>query len=127
MRFATTALLAVLVAGCNWLVDPARTCSDQAVDYGSGVEVSGAFVTTAARVRSLYPNAAQMIPEAEEPDHALIVLCYLDGALPKGPPPTEDGQPPPSFDRAVIAVVGETGIPLTMGYQEHIRVADPNE
>lgn len=120
-------LLAISVAGCGWLADPAGTCAEQAADYGRDFTVAGAFATTAGRIRSLYPAARQMIPDEQEPDGETVILCYLDGELPKGPPPIGGGEIQPSFDRAVVAVVNETGTPLVMGYRVDIAVTDPND
>ena len=123
MRGVVLAVLAVAVVGCGWLVDPGRTCAEQAADYGPDFSVAGAFTTTVGRIRTLYPTAGQQIPETGE----TVVLCYLDGELPKGPPPDDGGEIPPSFDRAVVAVVNETAIPLVLGYQDDIPVTDPTE
>lgn len=122
IRVVILPLLAVALAGCGWLVDPASACAEQAADYGPNFSVAGAFATSAGRIRTLYPTAGEQIPETGE----TIVLCYLDGELPKGPPP-DGGAIPPSFDRAVVAVVNETAVPLVLGYQNDIPVADPTE
>jgi len=120
------AILAVSVAGCGWLADPPRTCVQQAAEYGPDFSVAGAFATTASRVRSLYPTASEVLPETDGADGETVVLCYLDGELPKGPPPAGD-EIPPSYDRVVVAVLNEMGTPLVMGYQVDIQVTDPNE
>jgi hypothetical protein len=75
----------------------------------------------------LFPTAGPQIPEEEEPDAETVILCYLDGELPKGPPPNDGGEIPPSYDRAVVAVVSETAVSLVLGYQDDISVIDPNE
>jgi hypothetical protein len=123
MRVLFMPLLAIVVVGCGGLVDPASTCAEQAADYGPGFSVAGAFATSAGRIRSLYPTAGEQLPETGE----TIVLCYLDGELPNGPPPDDGGAIPPSFDRAVVAVVNGTAVPLVLGYQNDIPVADPTE
>jgi hypothetical protein len=108
----------------DWSDDPGQTCAEQAADYGPDFTVAGAFATTAGRIRALYPTAAEQIPEAGQPDGEAVVLCYLDGELPKGPPPDDGGEVPPTFDRAVVAVVNEISVPLVLG-QDDIPVTDP--
>lgn len=108
------AFLTVAMVGCGGLVDPGRTCAEQAADYGPDFSVAGAFATTAGRIRTLYPTAGQQIPD-------------IDGGLPKGPPPDNERKIAPSFDRAVVAVVNETAIPLVLGCQDDIPVTDPTE
>lgn len=127
VRAFVAALLVLSAVSCGWLADPSRTCTEQATDYGPGFSVAGAFATTAGRVRSLYPTANQLIPEGVEPDGETVILCYLDGELPKGPPPIGGGEIEPNFDRAVVAVVNETATPLLMGYRDDIAVRDPSE
>jgi hypothetical protein len=123
MRVAFVALLAVVLTACGWRVDPVTTCTDQAADYGPSFSVAGAFAASAGRIRQLYPAAGEQVPETA----GTVILCYLDGPLSKGPPPENGGAIPPSFDRAVVAVINDAGVPLVLGYQADIPVADPTE
>lgn len=56
MKALVSWLLTISVAGCGWLTDPTRTCTEQAADYGPDFSVAGAFATTTGRIRSLYPT-----------------------------------------------------------------------
>ena len=48
-----------------------------------------------------------------------------DGQIPKGPPPGTDGTIPPSFDRAVVVIVGQNTIFVSAGYSQDLPIQDP--
>ncbi len=53
-------------------------------------------------------------------------LCYIDGEIPKGPPPPLSGTIPPSFDRVVVVVaVGQDVIPVAAGYRQNLAFQAP--
>lgn len=119
-------LTVLLLASCGLLSDPAGTCANAAAEYGADFEVAGAFATTAERVTAIYPDAPQQIAASGAADDEGVTLCYLDGELPKGPPPDDGGVIPRSFDRAVVAVIRDVSVPLVLGYAEDVPVADPS-
>jgi hypothetical protein len=53
------------------------------------------------------------------------ILCYIDGQIPKGPPPPLSGTVPPSFDRAVIVVIDGQPDLIMAGYHDRVPVVAP--
>ena len=54
-------------------------------------------------------------------------MCWIDAPIPKSPPPTPDGGPPPRFDRAVVGIrADDGGIELIKaGYRDSLHVEAP--
>ena len=51
-------------------------------------------------------------------DDEPATVCYIDGNIPKGPPPGRNGSVPPSYDRDVMVVVGDNAFQIALGYKE---------
>lgn len=101
-------------------VDP---CAASAAAY-NGV-VAGSFVTTVGSIRALDQLHIEPQRWPGIPDSHPAVLCYIDGQIPKGPPPPISGTIPPSFDRAVIAVVDGQSDLIMAGYRDNLPVVAP--
>ena len=52
-------------------------------------------------------------------------VCYIDGQIPKDPPPPMSGTIPPSFDRAVVVVVDQNAIFVSAGYRQNLPIESP--
>jgi hypothetical protein len=123
-------LVAALLAACG--LSPR--------DTASATEAPPAACITAAHddqgmVAASYRSTVgviQQLPYARgDPqlaDHAAseeATVCYIDGHIPKGPPPPSSGTNPPSFDREVLVVIGDQSYPLVLGYQRDIPIQIP--
>ena len=86
--------------------------------------VAATFHSTIGVIRRLpaVANNPQLASYAEDEE---ATICYIDGQIPKGPPPPASRTIPPSFDRAVLVVVGDQTYPVTLGYSENIPVQAP--
>jgi copper(I)-binding protein len=118
---AVTGCVAVSSDTAAPTVDP---CAASVAAY-NGV-VAGSFVTTVGAIRRL-DEPQQIEPQRWPglPDSHPAVLCYIDGQIPKGPPPPISGTIPPSFDRAVIAVVDGQSDLIMAGYRDNLPVVAP--
>ncbi len=118
---AVTGCVATAVQSAAPTVDP---CAAAAADY-DGV-VAGSFITTVGAIRSLdEPQRLEPQRWPDLPDGHPAALCYIDGQIPKGPPPPISGTIPPSFDRAVIAVVDGQSDLIMAGYRDNLPVVAP--
>ena len=104
---------------------PADVCAGVALEIGPDEQVAGSIATTVGAVRGLQKLPASPVAwPSLSADHA-AVLCYIDGPIPKGPPPDANGSVPPSFDRGVYAVVdGESSL-VEAGYRDSLPVVAP--
>ena len=86
--------------------------------------VAAAFESTVGAIRQLpaIANNPQLAGYAGDED---ATVCYIDGDIPKGPPPPPSGTIPPSFNRAVLVVVGDQTYTVTLGYSENIPIRAP--
>jgi copper(I)-binding protein len=117
---AATGCVATTVQSAAPTVDP---CAASAAAY-NGV-VAGSFVTTVGAIRRLEPLHIEPQRWPGLPDSHPAVLCYIDGQIPKGPPPPISGTIPPSFDRAVTAVVDGQSDLIMAGYRDNLPVVAP--
>lgn len=109
-----------------------QACAQAAAVWGG--QVAAAFDVTVQDVRDHMrdPHGAGDDPAAprpvgfsypagwdqKEPTDAAAV-CYLDGPIPKGPPPALDGTVAPSFDRRlVMAAAGVESFMVSAGYKD---------
>jgi copper(I)-binding protein len=129
LRGLVVVAAALAVAGCVATtvqsaaptVDP---CAASAAVYNGAV--AGSFVTTVGAIRGLdEPQRIEPQRWPGLPDSHPAVLCYIDGQIPKGPPPPISGTIPPSFDRAVIAVVDGQSDLIMAGYRDNLPVVAP--
>jgi hypothetical protein len=118
---AVTGCVATTVQSAAPIGDP---CAASAAAY-NGV-VAGSFVTTVGAIRRL-DEPQQIEPQRWPglPDNHPAVLCYIDGQIPKGPPPQISGTIPPSFDRAVIVVVDGQSDLIMAGYRDNLPIVAP--
>ncbi len=89
-----------------------------------GGKVAASFNTTIAKLRAM-PQLSVQPQLASYADTQAVALCYVDGAIPKGPPPGPDGSIPPSYDRAVFVVVGGHYQFLMAWYREDLPATAP--
>jgi hypothetical protein len=86
--------------------------------------VSAAFTSTVSAIQKLPAVANNPQLDGYSSDQAATV-CYIDGQIPKGPPPGTSGTIPPSFDRAVVVVVGQDTIFISAGYSQDLPIQAP--
>jgi hypothetical protein len=103
---------------------PPAACVTTAREDGG--TVAAAFPSTVGAIRRLpiVNNNPQLSGfAADEP----ATVCYVDGQIAKGPPPPDDATAtiPPSFDRAVLVVVGHAAIFIAAGYRQNLPVQAP--
>ncbi len=99
-------------------------CSPLARDYNG--TVAGAFQTTVGIVRNM--TAVKDNPQvARYADSDPAWVCYIDGEIPKGPPPPPDPSAtiPPSFDRALLVVAGNQTYFIAAGYRQSMSIEAP--
>jgi hypothetical protein len=120
-------LLPVVLAACAvaapsaQAVAPARCLEVAREDAGS---VSAFFTSTVGAVRSL--PAVQNNPQlARYAAAQAATLCYIDGQIPKAPPPQPSATLSPPFNRAVVVVVGDDVIFAAAGYQANLAIERP--
>jgi hypothetical protein len=90
-------------------------------DHGT---VSAAFTSTIGAIQKLPAVAGNSQLNGYSSDQSATV-CYIDGQIPKGPPPGTSGTIPPSFDRAVVVVVGQDTIFVSAGYSQNLPIQAP--
>ncbi len=90
-------------------------------DHGT---VSAAFTSTVGAVQKLPAVANNPQLDGYSSDQAATV-CYIDGQIPKGPPPGTTGTIPSSFDRAVVVIVGSDTIFVSAGYSQDLPIQAP--
>ncbi len=116
--------LGLTVGACEILgLTPASECGGQARDYAG--KVVGAFNTTVGAIRDLEPREGvpQRWPDLA-PDHP-AVLCYIDGEVVRAPPAGPNGEVPPPFNRAVVAIVDGHSELIIAGYHDQLPVRAP--
>jgi hypothetical protein len=86
--------------------------------------VSAAFTSTIGAIQKLPTVAGNSQLNGYSSDQSATV-CYIDGQIPKGPPPGTSGTIPPSFDRAVVVVVGQDTIFVAAGYSQNLPIQAP--
>jgi hypothetical protein len=101
-------------------VDP---CAASAADYNGHVAAS--FVTTIGAIRAVPMLEIQSVRWPGLADSHPAVLCYIDGQIPKGPPPPVLGTIPPSFDRAVIVVIDGQAELVMASYRDQVPIVAP--
>jgi hypothetical protein len=100
-----------------------QPCATAAIGYSGRVVAS--YVTTVGAIRAMALNAhhSDLWPDITG-DHA-AVLCYIDGSVAKGPPGLAAGTEPPTYDRAVVAVInGKTDL-IAAGYRDNLPAVAP--
>lgn len=97
-------------------------CLSAAQDYQG--TVSAAFTSTVGAIRKLPAVADNPQLDGYSSDDVATV-CYIDGEIPKGPPPGTSGTIPPSFDRAVLVVVGQSTFLVAAGYRQNLPTQAP--
>jgi hypothetical protein len=105
------------------LASAADPCAASAGNYNG--HAAGSFVTTVGAIRALEAAGIESQWWRGLPDSHPAVLCYIDGQIPKGPPPPMSGTVPPSFDRAVIAVIDGQPDLIMAGYRDNLPVVAP--
>jgi hypothetical protein len=114
------------LAGCAMygaLASVPEACADAATNYDG--EVVGVFMTTVGAIRGLSPLPSDQPkwPELSS-DHSAI-LCYVDGAVAKAPPPGPDGEVAEPFDRLVIGIADGEAVVVVAGYRDTLEVRAP--
>ena len=102
---------------------PADPCAASAVDYNG--HVAGSFVTTIGAIRAVSMLEIQPGRWPGLADSHSAVLCYIEGQIPKGPPPRPSESIPPSFDRAVIVVIDGQAELVMAGYRDQVPIVAP--
>lgn len=126
-------LLAVLVvSACGGSAAPMPTpstpvaspaaCLTAAAGYEGSV--AAAFASSVGAIRDLPAVAKNPQLDSFAPTQEATV-CYIDGEIAKGPPLPANGTVPPSFDRAVVVVVGDKQIPVAFGYRRSLPIQAP--
>jgi ABC-type Fe3+-hydroxamate transport system substrate-binding protein len=120
-RFGSAILATVFasVAGCSPSAQPSPPsgCVAAAGDYNG--RVAAVSTTTLAVVRGYPPVANDARLAAVDPTTTAYV-CYIDGEIPKAPPPGPNDTPWPPFDRAVVVSVGNVLDFVMAGYRDNV-------
>ena len=101
---------------------PPTACLTTARD-DQGV-VAAFFPSTIGAIRAL-PAVRDNPQLARYSTDQPATVCYIDGQIPKGPPPPASGTIPPSFDRAVIVVADQSAIFVSAGYRQNLPIESP--
>lgn len=111
------------------------TCQVAAQQWGGTPAASHSMTVAEVRAFMEDPHGASKDPTAPRPvgpyqypagwdglpEETPAAACYLDGPVPKGPPPAMDGTVQPSFDRRlVIATEGAASFMVSAGYRDNL-------
>jgi hypothetical protein len=116
------ALLAALVlAGCSSRAAPSASppCAAAAEAYNG--QVVGFEATTLSVARGFSVIAGDPRLSALAPTEPAYV-CFIDGQIPKAPPPLPGETPAPPFDRAMVVAVGTVSDLIEAGYRTTLPV-----
>jgi hypothetical protein len=111
-----------------------ETCQVAAQQWGGTPAASHSMTVAEVRAFMEDPHGASKDPTAPRPgpyqypagwdglpEDTPAAACYLDGPVPKGPPPAMDGTVQPSFDRRlVIATEGAASFMVSAGYRDNM-------
>lgn len=102
--------------------EPPTDCRAYADEVRGTVVAS--YPSTIAAIRELraVEDNPQLAGLAEDQQ---ATVCYVDGDIPMAPPPNAGGEVQPSFDRAVLVVIGGETVPVALGYADEIPVEAP--
>lgn len=126
-RLPAVVLLPVLIGACAGAsASPSPTPPSACVKAAQDVQGSVvAFSRSTVRAIQLLP-AVNSNPQLDSyPSDEAAIICYIDGAIQKAPPPPATGPIPPPFDRAVFVVVGSTSILIAAGYRQNLPTQSP--
>ena len=114
-------LVSLVVLGCgdSSPSSAAAACANAARDY-AGTSV-GSFATTVGAIRQLSPAAGSQLWPSFAPATS-AVLCYIDAAIAKGPPPGPEGSIRDPFDRVVVGLVDGQSKMILAGYRSQLPV-----
>ena len=117
--------VSVLTGACSILgLGASAACERAAAQWDSHPTVAAAFSTTVGRVWGMMPSENGVVASGAK-DGTRAYLCYLDGEIPKAPPPA-NGVVQPSFDRSVVVVTDEHAVLVMAGYRDRVPILDPN-
>jgi hypothetical protein len=122
-------IMGLVVMACSTLpvsssatAAPPDACTQVATDdQGNVVAFFSAPLDAIKRLPAVNSNPQL----AGFPDDASAIVCYVDGDVPKGPPPRPSGSIPPSFDRDVLVVVGDSAFQVAPGYKAALPIESP--
>jgi hypothetical protein len=109
-----------------------QSCREAAVVWGGLVAASFDVTVQGVRDHMSDPHGAGDDPAAPRPgDYSYppgweqkqpadsAAVCYLDGPVPKGPPPALDGTVSPSFDRRLVMAAADVeSFMVSAGYKD---------
>ena len=122
--------LPVLLAACGASSSAAESPSQSpptaclTAAHGNSGVVAAWFQSKVGTVRQL-PYARSLPQLANYAIDEDAALCYIDGQIPKGPPPPQSGTIPPSFDREVIVVIRDQAYFVSAGYRRNMAIETP--
>lgn len=110
------------VGSASLATSPPSGCATAARDdQGTVAAFYNSTVAAIRRLPAVNDNPQLAGYEGQQP----ATVCYIDGQIPKGPPPPMSGTTPPSYDRAVIVVVGDTSLFMAAGYRTSLPTQRP--
>lgn len=112
---------AATIPGDDAEVGSVDACGGGALRTGT---VVAAFTTTVAEIQQL-PVVGDSALLAEYAGEQAATLCYVDGELSEDAAPAPSGTASPSFDRAMLVVVGDATVLVWRGYQSEMLIQAP--